>query len=163
MISRELFLQQGGFSQVLPRGEDTDLGWRLTCQGAKGRFIPEAFVYHHIHPSRVRLSFLARLQQDMEYFKVMLLLHHFYVSPTLRARLSLLRARMRRWYIKFKTTWKEPTLLFRQRLAESWVWLHGIQGGARMLLWDYRKWIPRLQQEGLPRCVEISNRRSSLI
>jgi len=161
LINRHVLVENQGISEVLPRGMDTDLAWRLECQNKyEGLFVPAAFIYHHITPSRLTLAYLKRLQYTMSYFKTLLLLHHFYPEPSLRARLSLSRSHLRRWLLKIKHSWTQPALTFHQRHAETQVWAQGIKGGLHMLLWGYRTWIPRLRSEGLPRCTEIQRQRS---
>ena len=155
LIYRQVFLKVGGFLSLLPRGEDTELGLRLECLGNyKGVFLPEAFVWHHLSASRLKLKALGLLQQRMEYFKTLLLLYHFYSQPTLRARLSLWRRRVRRWGRKFRITWQAPTMTLGQRLAASFVWSHGALGTTKALFWEYRHWLPLLFAQKYFRCVD---------
>ena len=44
-VARSSFIESGGFSDIHP-GEDPELVYRLTAQGATKGLIPEAFVYH---------------------------------------------------------------------------------------------------------------------
>jgi glycosyltransferase involved in cell wall biosynthesis len=65
VIRRALLERIGPFSPVLgPRAErrlfsceDEDMYLRLVDAGARGRYVPELVVYHHVHPERLRKSY----------------------------------------------------------------------------------------------------------
>jgi glycosyltransferase involved in cell wall biosynthesis len=60
VISRATLQKVGLFSTDLGRkgkvplaDEDTDMYWRLLAAGAKGMYVPDLIIYHHIHPERL--------------------------------------------------------------------------------------------------------------
>lgn len=55
---REDLERAGGFDEAFSShgGEDTDLGWRITKNGADAVFEPEALVHHDIKPSDLRAA-----------------------------------------------------------------------------------------------------------
>ena len=65
VISRALLLAAGPYSTALgPRidrrlfsCEDEDMYWRFVDAGARGEYLPELVVHHHVHPERLRKSY----------------------------------------------------------------------------------------------------------
>jgi glycosyltransferase involved in cell wall biosynthesis len=65
VISRALLRAAGPYSTALgPRidrrlfsCEDEDMYWRLVDAGARGQYLPELIVHHHVHPERLRKSY----------------------------------------------------------------------------------------------------------
>ena len=65
VISRALLQAVGPYCTSLgPRpdrrlcsSEDEDMYWRLIDAGARGRFLPDLVVHHHVHPDRLRKSY----------------------------------------------------------------------------------------------------------
>jgi glycosyltransferase involved in cell wall biosynthesis len=65
VISRAVLLAIGPYSTALgPRVdrrlgscEDEDMYWRLIRCGARGLYVPDLVVYHHVHPERLRKAY----------------------------------------------------------------------------------------------------------
>ena len=65
VISRAVLLRAGPYNTALgPRVdrrllscEDEDMYWRLIDGGARGQYLPDLIVYHHVHPDRLRRSY----------------------------------------------------------------------------------------------------------
>ncbi len=65
VISRAVLLAIGPYSTALgPRVdrrlgscEDEDMYWRLISAGARGLYVPDLVVHHHVHPDRLRKSY----------------------------------------------------------------------------------------------------------
>jgi glucosyl-dolichyl phosphate glucuronosyltransferase len=65
VISRAVLLSVGPYNTALgPRVdrrlgscEDEDMYWRLIRAGARGRYVPELVVHHHVHRDRLRKSY----------------------------------------------------------------------------------------------------------
>jgi cellulose synthase/poly-beta-1,6-N-acetylglucosamine synthase-like glycosyltransferase len=65
VIARSALMRVGQFSPWLgPRRgcrlfscEDEDIYWRLVDAGARGRYLPDLIVHHHVHPERLQKSY----------------------------------------------------------------------------------------------------------
>jgi glycosyltransferase involved in cell wall biosynthesis len=65
VVSRAALLAAGPYSTALgPRVdrrlgscEDEDMYWRLIDSGARGRYLPDLVVHHHVHPDRLRKAY----------------------------------------------------------------------------------------------------------
>jgi glycosyltransferase involved in cell wall biosynthesis len=65
VISRAVLLEVGPYSTALgPRAdrrlgscEDEDMYWRLIDAGARGLYLPDLVVHHHVHPDRLRKGY----------------------------------------------------------------------------------------------------------
>jgi glycosyltransferase involved in cell wall biosynthesis len=65
VIARSTLLAVGGYCTDLgPRAdrrlgscEDEDMYWRLVDAGARGLYLPDLVVHHHVHPERLRTSY----------------------------------------------------------------------------------------------------------
>ncbi len=57
VIRRSLFDRVGLYSTALLRYEDDDMYRRLLSAGARGKYVPELAIYHHIQATRLRKSY----------------------------------------------------------------------------------------------------------
>jgi glycosyltransferase involved in cell wall biosynthesis len=67
VISRAMLTKVGLYSTDLGRNgkrpladEDTDMYHRLLAAGARGMYVPDLIIYHHIHPERLTKSYFRR-------------------------------------------------------------------------------------------------------
>jgi len=67
VISRAMFTKVGLYSADLGRNgrrpladEDTDMYHRLLAAGARGVYVPDLIIYHHIHPERLTKRYFRR-------------------------------------------------------------------------------------------------------
>lgn len=66
MLQRSLIEQVGGFDEnILGRGEDTDLYFRIRALGETCWFVPTAIIHHLIPPARLQDAFFRRLSVGM--------------------------------------------------------------------------------------------------